>query len=67
VHIQHEANRQVRGSDFMLNNKGELRRVVELWQEPAPPNENKDPEKEAAARKSLQAVFDTLVNRRNTQ
>jgi arylsulfatase A len=60
VHIQHEGNRQVRNGEFMLNNKNELRRVVELWQEPAPPNENKDPEKEAAARKSLQAVFDSL-------
>jgi hypothetical protein len=44
----------------MLNNQNELRGVVELWQEPAKPNENKDPVKEAAERKSLQAVFDTL-------
>jgi arylsulfatase A len=65
VHIQHEGNRQVRNSDYMLNNKDELRRVVELWQEPAKPNENRDPEKEAAARKSLQAVFDALGNGRN--
>ncbi len=49
----------------MLNSKDELRRVVELWQEPAKPNENKDREKEAAARKSLQAVFDALGNGRN--
>ena len=49
----------------MLNNKGELRRVVELWQEPASPNENKNPEKEAAARKSLQAVFNALGNGRS--
>lgn len=65
VHIQHEGNRQVRNRDYQLNNRGELRRVVELWQEPAPPDENKIPEKEAAARKSLQAVFDTLGNGRN--
>ena len=44
----------------MLNNKGQLRRVVELWEAPAKPNENKDPEKEAAARNTLQAVFDAL-------
>jgi hypothetical protein len=44
----------------MLDNKNQLRRVVELWEEPAKPNENLNPEKEAAARKSLQAVFDAL-------
>ena len=66
VHIQHEGCRQVRNSDYMLNNQGELRRVVELWQEPAQPNEKMDPEKEAAARKSLQAVFDALGTDRNT-
>ena len=58
IHIQHESQRQVRNSNYMLNNKNQLRRVVELWEDPAPPDENKDPEKEAAARKSLQAVFD---------
>jgi arylsulfatase A len=62
VHIQHERARQVRNSDYMLNNQGELRRVVELWEETARPNENKNPEAEAAARKSLQAVFDALGN-----
>lgn len=60
IHIQNQGDRQLRSSDYMLNNKHELRRVVELWQDPAKPDENKDPEKEAAARKSLQAVFDTL-------
>ena len=64
VHIQHEGNRQVRNADFMLNNKGELLRVVGLGQETANPNENKNPEKEAAARKTLQAVFDALGNGR---
>jgi hypothetical protein len=44
----------------MLNNKDQLRRVVQLWEEPAKPNENKHPEKEAAARKTLQSVFDAL-------
>jgi hypothetical protein len=44
----------------MLNNKDQLRRVVELWEDPPHPNENKNPEQEAAARKSLQAVFEML-------
>ena len=62
VHIQNLEDRQVRNSDYMLNNHNELRRVVKLWEEPAEPNENRDPEKEAAARKSLLAVFDALGN-----
>jgi hypothetical protein len=53
-------SRQVRKNDYMLDNKDQLRRVVQLWEDPAKPNENRDPEKEAAARKSLQAVFDEL-------
>lgn len=60
IHIQHVDNRQVRNNDFMLDNKDQLRRVVELWEDPAKPNENRNPKKEAAARKSLQAVFDEL-------
>ena len=40
----------------MLDNKDQLRRVVELGKEP----ESQDPEKEAAARKTLQAAFDEL-------
>jgi hypothetical protein len=31
-----------------------------MWEEAAKPNENNQPEKEAAARKSLQSVFDAL-------
>jgi arylsulfatase A len=60
IHIQNEENRQVRNNEYMLNNKDQLRRVVQLWEEPAKPNENKHPEKEAAARKTLQSVFDAL-------
>jgi hypothetical protein len=44
----------------MLDKKDQLRRVVELWEEPAKPNENRNPEQEGVARKSLQAVFDAL-------
>jgi arylsulfatase A-like enzyme len=60
IHIQNANDRQVRNSDYMLNNKGQLRRVVELWEDPAKPNENRNPEKEAAARKTLQAAFRDL-------
>jgi arylsulfatase A len=60
IHIQDGNNRQVRNRDYMLDNKNQLRRVVELWESPAKPNENLNPEKEAAARKALQAVFDSL-------
>jgi arylsulfatase A len=60
IHIQHEGARQVRSSDYMLDNKDQLRRAVELWEDPSDSNENRDPEKEAAARKTLQAVFDAL-------
>jgi arylsulfatase A-like enzyme len=60
IHIQNGTDRQVRNKDYMLNNKGQLRRVVELWADPAKPDENREPEKEAAARKTLQAVFDAL-------
>ncbi len=60
VHIQNPEDRQVRNSDYMLNNRNQLRRVVKLWEDPAPPNENQDPEKEAADRKSLQSILDAL-------
>jgi len=60
IHIQHENHRQVRNNDFMLDDKNQLRRVVSLWEAPAKPNEDLFPSKEAAARTSLQAVFDAL-------
>jgi hypothetical protein len=44
----------------MLDDKNQLRRVVSLWEAPAKPNEDLFPSKEAAARTSLQAVFDAL-------
>jgi hypothetical protein len=65
VHIQNAGDRQIRNRDYMLNNQGQLRRVVQLWEEPAKPNENKEPEKEAVARKTLQAVFDALGDSSN--
>lgn len=60
IHIQNGSDRQVRSRDYSLDNKGQLRRVVEPWEDPAQPDKNNEPEKEAAARKTLQAVFDTL-------
>jgi arylsulfatase A len=60
IHIQNAGDRQVRNTEFMLDNKDQLRRVVPLWEDPAKPNENKAPEKEAAARKALQAALDAL-------
>jgi hypothetical protein len=60
IHIQNANSRQVRDREFMLNNKGELRRVGELWEDPARLDANADSAKEAAARKKLQAVFDSL-------
>jgi arylsulfatase A len=60
IHIQNGDNRQLRNHDYMLTDKDQLRRVVPLWEDPAQPNENRDPEKEAAVRKSLQAIFEAL-------
>jgi arylsulfatase A-like enzyme len=60
IHIQNGNSRQIRNSEFMLNNRGELRRVVGPGDPPAEPDENREPQKEAAARKALQAAFDEL-------
>jgi len=60
IHIQNGDNRQLRNHDYMLTDKDQLRRVVPLWEDPAKPNENSDPVKDAAVRKSLQAVFEAL-------
>lgn len=62
IHIQNGENRQVRNHDYMLNNQGELRRVVKIWEKPAKPNQNRHPDQEAAARKALQAAFYELGN-----
>jgi arylsulfatase A len=60
IHIQHESARQVRNGHYMLDNKNQLRRVVELWEDPAKPNGNLNPAPEAAACQSRQAVLDAL-------
>jgi arylsulfatase A len=60
VHVQHQEARHIRDHEYILNNKNQLRPVVKIWQSPAKPNQNKHPEKERAARKKLQAVFQEL-------
>jgi arylsulfatase A len=57
IHIQHQDQRQVRNGEYLLDHKGRLRKVVALG---GKPDKTPDPEKEAAARQSLQAVFDSL-------
>lgn len=60
IHVQNKNNRHVRSKDYILNNKNQLRPVVEIWEDPAKPDQNIYPEKEQTARKELQAVFDKL-------
>jgi arylsulfatase A len=60
IHTQNGDARHVRNQEYILTNRGQLRPVVEIWQPPAPSNQNEDPEKEAAARKALQAALDDV-------
>jgi len=60
IHVQNKNNRHIRSKEYILNNKNQLRQVVEIWQKPAKSNQNKHPGKEQTARKKLQAVFDVL-------
>ncbi len=60
IHIQDKDNRYIRSREYILDNKNQLRPVVEIWEDPAKANQDKYPEKEQAARKKLQAVFDNL-------
>jgi arylsulfatase A-like enzyme len=60
VHVQDKEARHVRNREYILTHRNELRPVVEIWEPEARPVQGQDPEKERAARKTLQAVFDTL-------
>jgi arylsulfatase A len=60
VHVQDKEKRHVRDKEYILNNRNQLRPVVELWSDPAKPVSGKFPEKEKFARKKLQAAFDQL-------
>ena len=63
VHVQHKEDRHIRSREYILNNKKQLRPVVKIWESPAEPDQDTDPEKEQAARKRLQAVFEAWGNR----
>jgi arylsulfatase A len=60
VHVQDKEARHVRNREYILTNRNQLRPVVEIWEPEAKPDQNQHPEKEQAARQTLQAVFDTL-------
>jgi arylsulfatase A-like enzyme len=60
IHIQDGNNRQVRNHDYMLNNKGELRPVVELWKPNPKPIVKSEDAKAESARKALQQAFAEL-------
>ena len=61
VHVQDKEARHIRSREYILNNQNHLRPVVEIWESPAEPDQNKHPEKEHAARKQLRAAFDHLA------
>ncbi len=60
IHIQNAEDRQLRNSNYMLDNKNQLRRVVQLWEDAPKLNENRDREQENTARKTLQLAFEEL-------
>ena len=62
VHFQDKEQRVVRNRDFLLDQKGQLRPVTDLADDPAPVITRKLTETEESARKALQAVFDSLGN-----
>ncbi len=61
IHVQNGHERHVRSREYILNNKNQLRPVVEIWEDPAKPDQNKYPERDGAARRKLQAAFDNLI------
>ncbi|TWU03390.1 Arylsulfatase [Neorhodopirellula pilleata] len=60
VHVQHQDARHIRGRSYMLNNKSELRPVVELWEPPARPVQNARSNDALDARQELQSAFERL-------
>lgn len=60
VHYQNKEERVVRDREFMLTNRGELRRVVEIWENPPAKALSNDTPEERLARERLQKVFDDL-------
>lgn len=41
VHVQNKAARHLRSKGYILNNRNQLRPVVEIWEDPAKPDQNK--------------------------
>ncbi|MFK7910805.1 MAG: sulfatase-like hydrolase/transferase [Akkermansiaceae bacterium] len=60
VHVQHSRDRHVRTKEFIFNNKGQLRPVVQIWETPAKSREDKFSPKERKARETLKKAFDIL-------
>ena len=61
VHVQDKEARHVRNREYILTNRNQLRPVVELWEPEAKAIQaDQQSDKEQAARKTLQAVFDSL-------
>ncbi|TWT97414.1 FAD-dependent oxidoreductase [Neorhodopirellula pilleata] len=60
VHVQHQEARHVRSQSFILNNKNELRPVVELWEPPARPLRSGLSDEEKITRNELNNAFDQL-------
>lgn len=60
VHVEKKDHRHVRNRDYILTLQGNLRPVVEIWQDPAPPlPPGFSPEAEAS-RQQLEAAFQGL-------
>lgn len=64
IHIQNANDRQLRSGEYMLNNKGQLRQVVEMGEPDPREIIGNDSDAEAFARENLQAVFDQLSEKR---
>ena len=60
VHVQDKEARHLRSKDFILTNRNQLRPAVEIWKTEPKPDATPETEKARAARKMLQAAFDTL-------
>jgi arylsulfatase A-like enzyme len=60
VHIQDYEKRYVRSRDYIYTNEGQLRPVVKIWQEPAPPIKQPSAAIEQAAIEQLDAALSQL-------
>ena len=59
VHVQDGEQRHVRSRDFILDHLNQLRPTVEIWQSPAKPVQDFDPQAKTA-RRQLRAAFNEL-------